>query len=80
MGYGVGWIGMWVYPILIIGVVFFIIYLFTGRGAGKQSTHGAEFDQNYSARPESALDLLKKRYAKGEITKDEFERMKRDLL
>lgn len=35
---------------------------------------------NQLYQPESAIDILKKRYARGEISKDEFEERKKDLL
>ena len=72
MGYGwngfglLGWIPMllfWV--ILILGVVAFIRYL---GGSTRNSD-----------RERSPLDILKERYAKGDIDKKEFEQMKKDL-
>ena len=35
--------------------------------------------QGGAAREDSALDILEKRYARGEINKQEFEERKRDL-
>lgn len=75
MGYGdygmnmrwFGWIGMLAFWLLVIIVVVLLIrwiIVSLNRGAG-----GAK----------GPLDILKKRYAKGEITKEEFEEKKKDL-
>jgi len=80
MGYGMGWIGMWIYPILIFAFIIFIIYIILGRKPDRRSFGGVEQNHNFTGSSESALDLLKKRYAKGEITKEEFEQVKKDIL
>jgi putative membrane protein len=58
-----------VFWLVIIGLCLYFIF---GRGGAKKP---------WASGPESetALDILKKRYAKGEISKDEFEQMKRDI-
>jgi putative membrane protein len=59
---------MWMLFIVIIAVV--LIYFVVQRAKSKG---------NLGVSGETSLDILKKRYAKGEITKDEFDRMKNDL-
>jgi len=54
--------------LLLVGLVLLIRWLWE-QGAGKSSQDG-----------ESALEILKKRYARGEINKEEFEEKKKDLL
>jgi putative membrane protein len=46
--------------------VLLIKYLWEGGGARREQ--------------ESALEILKKKYARGEISKEEFEEKKKDLL
>ena len=61
-------------PILWLVIVGLVLYLtFSRRGARKPWESGPGLEG------ETALDILKKRYAKGEISKDEFEQMKRDI-
>ncbi|HKJ31963.1 MAG TPA: SHOCT domain-containing protein [Balneolales bacterium] len=65
--YGGWWMFIW--PIIFIAIIVFLFYWLNQKNAGQ-----SPFKQ------ENALDILKKRYARGEITKEEFERMKKDLL
>jgi putative membrane protein len=61
-------------PIIWILVIALILYLIFGRGSSKRLWEAGPPQQ------ETALDILKKRYAKGEISKAEFEQMKRDIM
>ena len=66
-GFGYGGMFMWIIFLIVVGL---LIYFFVQTRKTKWHTP----TQN-----ESHLDILKKRYAKGEINKEEFDRMKRDL-
>lgn len=63
------WFG-WFFWIIIIGLVLVLIWTNT-----REKNKYIPFDQ----KGEDAMDILKKRYAKGEITKDQFDQMKEDL-
>ncbi len=77
MMHGFGWGGgMWIGSIFwlaFLGVIIWAIISFTnnqrrGSSDGRPTTR------------ETPLEILKKRFARGEISEDEFERMKKELL
>jgi putative membrane protein len=71
-GYGFGYnpigsiLSLVFWALIIGGVALLVIWLV--RGAGRTPSSG-----------ESVLDILKARYAKGEITKEQFDAMKHDV-
>ena len=70
-GFGFGGIFM----LLFWGLIIWAIFALVGRGG---CGHGSSSDNN-SKHSDSALDILKNRYAKGDISKEEFEKIKKDL-
>ncbi len=72
-GWGWGWmIGGWVMMVVFWGLVIFgIVALVRYLGSG-QAPAGP-------ARAETPLDILRRRYAAGELTKEQFDQMKRDV-
>jgi putative membrane protein len=63
---GLGWLFMIIFWVLIILGIVYLIKLIARGGRRKQLD-------------ETPMDILKRRYAKGEVTKEEFEKMKDDL-
>lgn len=65
------WFG-WIFWIVMIAVIVWAVTLFTNKSRSENS--------NIFVEKETPLSILKKRYAKGEITKEQFEEMKKDLM
>ena len=74
-GFGFGWgiVALLFWALVIGGVVFLIVRLLD-QNPSPAGPHARERQQS-----DSALDILRERYARGEITKEEFDQMRRDL-
>ncbi len=74
MGYGFPLFGGfgWILMVLFWGLIIWGIVSFARGGLGNNQSHG-------ESQKMTPLDILKERYAKGEIDKGEFEEKKKDL-
>lgn len=69
-GWGFGILAMLFWLALIVLVIVLVWRLLERGGREDSGRHGSI---------ETPLDIIEKRYARGEIDRDEFDRMKRDL-
>lgn len=81
MGHQYCWMGgMWIFPVIGIVVVLTVLYFIFGHRNRRPQCHDSGQYRDIPKEMPSALDVLKKRYAQGEITKEEFEQMKKDIV
>jgi len=66
--FGGMWFGWIFWLVVLVLIVWFVVSQMNKNKQDSQSTS-----------KEPAIDILKRRYAKGEITKEQFEQMKNDL-
>ncbi|GJM43048.1 MAG: hypothetical protein DHS20C20_33300 [Ardenticatenaceae bacterium] len=71
-GMGFGWFGFLMMALFWVGIIAAAFWFFSNLfPQHKQTTSGDAL--------ETAVAILKKRYARGEISKEEFEAMRHDL-
>ena len=82
-----GW--MWLFPLIMLCILVVVAIILIRRYGGLQQAFNAIFSKipmqpdsrvdSNEQKSETALDILRKRYAKGEITHEQFEEMKKNL-
>jgi putative membrane protein len=71
-GFGGGWMMILWWILIIVAIVALVKWAVPSSGGWPGNERKPQ--------SKSALDILKERYARGEIDRDEYERKKKDLL
>ncbi|HEX9724265.1 MAG TPA: SHOCT domain-containing protein [Vicinamibacteria bacterium] len=71
------WGGMWLFPALLLAAVVFVTYLIVRQGNVRQ--HRESPRPGAAETRESPMEIVKRRYAQGEISREDFLEMKKDL-
>ncbi len=72
---------MWIFPLIGLIVMLLMVSSIFGRGRFRPPCGRWNADEGGTGeqKPDGPLEILKRRYAKGDITQEEYQRMKRDL-
>jgi len=74
MGFGgLGWIGLLFNLVIIVGIVVLVVW------AVKRFTNGTSNWNQLSSGGQSPREILQSRYARGEITREQYQQMLSDL-
>ena len=76
---GMGMMGMMIWGLLSLLFGLLVLFLFVLAAAYGVKWVWGQRPSSMIGSGESALDLLKKRYARGEISKEEFESIKKEI-
>jgi len=72
------WHGFGMFPVLFF-LLCIVVVFFLGKKTGSSSSKENTGDSDKGSKEQSPMDILKMRYAKGEIDQEEFERIKKTL-
>lgn len=77
MGYTSGWIFMFIGGLIVIGIIVLIIYALVraANTSGSSASHEVPYDST-----SRALTILAERYAKGEISDEEYKQKKSEIM
>ncbi len=81
MGFGAGWmmLSMVLFWVVVVGLALWLLSrLFPGTRERSGSQQPASNDTETGG-PRQALDILNERYARGQITRAEYQEIRRDL-
>ena len=70
-GWGFPWGLHWIFPLLVVALIAWAVIVLTRSVAGRREPEGDGTQR--------ALAIVKERYARGEISREEFETLRKDL-
>ncbi len=75
---GFGYGSWWIFPLVVIGVMVLCLFMMRGRMGSMMCQPGFRRSDNHDEDDScSPLDMLNKRYVRGEVNKEEYEEKKK---